>query len=231
MTWDISATLARVEHHFGKPQRQIAEASINSVNQRVRYAVFHYRSIDAELVAFKDRLGDRNLLEVHAGSDEEETEYYAFMDRVGAHAVACVQSIHALEDLLAATVYRCLNLDRFGKALDEHQLSLRETTTRLQTQPPYAKVQSQLESLKPNPHFAHIDALSNKAKHSTIVRPWISQNTDSTRPDPLLFYFEAFTRRTDTFAQVPFNDLLEPALRFAGNTRVDIGIELTALLK
>ena len=232
MSWDISATLALVEKHFGRPQRDAAKASIDSVNQRVRYAEFHYFAISGELGGFRARLGDRDLFEVSlAGTEEEEADYYAFMDRVGAHAVACVQSIHAQEDLLAAAVYRCLNLDAQGKALDEHQLSLRNTVERLKKQAQYAKVEALLSGLQLNKSFAHIDALSNKAKHSAIVRPWIRQDRTGTSADPLHFYFEGFKRKTDTYPQVAFRDLLGPALEFAANTRVDIGIQLTSLLK
>lgn len=130
-----------------------------------------------------------------ADDEEEEHDYYEFMDRVGAHAVACVQSIHALEDLLSAMVYRCLNLDTPGVALDEHQLSLQKTVTRLGRDAKYAKVMALLQSLRLNPSFAHVDALSNKAKHSAIVRPWISQDQTGTRDDPLLFFFGEFERR------------------------------------
>lgn len=232
MSWDINATVALVEKHFGRTHGDAAKACINSVNQRVRYAEFHYFAIKDELEAFQAKLGDRFLLSMIGSADEEEFSYYAFMDRVGAHAVACVQSIHALEDLLSATVYRCLNLDTMGnKTLDEHQLSLPNTIERLKKQANYATVQALLGSLKLNPSFAHIDALSNKAKHSAIVRPWISQDQTGTRADPLLLYFEEFTRKTIVYPEKPFSDLLAPALNFAANVRVDVGIELTSLLK
>ena len=132
MDWDIGATLDLVEKKFGRQQRDAASVCVSSVNQRDRYARFHYYEIKDELQAFEGKLGDRHLLEVTHGPDEEEERaYLQFMDRIGAHAVACVQSIHALEDLLSAMVYRCLNLDTLGTPLDEHQLSLRQTRDRL----------------------------------------------------------------------------------------------------
>lgn len=232
MIWDTQATLDLVQKQFGRKQRDAAYVCVSSVNQRVRYAAFHYATIEAELDAFQTKLGDRHLFEVSHGADneQEEHDYYAFMDRVGAHAVACVQSIHALEDLLSAMVYRCLNLDTLGAVLDEHQLSLQKTVTRLGQDPKYAKVMSLLQSLQTDNSFAHVDALSNKAKHSAIVRPWISQDQTGTRADPLLFFFGEFERRGTPYPQVTFKDVLVPALAFVARTRTDIGIELTALL-
>lgn len=127
-------------------------------------------------------------------------------------------------------VYRCLNLDSLGGPLDEHQLSIHKTVARLGQQASYARVMSLLQSLQLNQSFAHVDALSNKAKHSAIVRPWISQDQTGKRADPLVFYFGEFERKGTPYAQVTFKDVLAPALDFAANTRIDIGIELTALL-
>lgn len=231
MQWQIDKTLSLVEKSFGRQQRDAAFMCVSSVNQRIRYAEIHYFAIAEELTQFEAKLGDRNLLEVSLGVDDEEAlDYYAFMDRVGAHAVACVQSIHALEDLLSAMVYRCLNLDTISGPLDEHELTLRKTLTRLAQQSNYAKVKTLLESLQLNTSFAHIDALSNKAKHSAIVRPWISQDQTGQRADPLVFYFGEFVRKGTPYPKVTFKDVLAPALDFAANTRVDIGNELTALL-
>lgn len=230
--WDINATLALVEKRFNRQQRDDAFVCVSSVNQRVRYAEFHYFAIADELQQFEAKLGDRQLWEISLGAagDEESQGYLEFMDRVGAHAVACVQSIHALEDLLAAMVYRCLNLDIIGGTLDEHQLSLQRTLARLAKQHNYAKVKSLLESLQLNTSFAHVDALSNKAKHRAIVRPWISQDQTGQRADPLAFYFGEFERKGARYPKVTFKDVLAPAIDFAANTRIDIGNELTALL-
>ncbi len=221
MNWQISRARDLVEAKFGRQQRDKASACINSVNQRVDYAEFHYHAIDDELTQFSTRLGDCTLLEVDLNE---------FMVRVGAHAVACVQSIHALEDLLAAMVYQCLNLGTIGTALDEHKLSLKETLARLAQQPNFAKVKTLLESLNLNPSFGHIAALSNKAKHSAIVPTSISQDLSGRRADALVLYFSEFERRGKVYPQVSVNHALAPAFDLVSEARVDIGNELTALL-
>lgn len=165
MIWDTQATLDLVQKQFGRKQRDAAYVCVSSVNQRVRYAAFHYATIEAELNAFQTKLGDRHLFEVSHGADDEQEEhdYYEFMDRVGAHAVACVQSIHALEDLLSAMVYRCLNLDTLGAVLDEHQLSLQKTVTRLGQDPTYVKVMSGVMSVFMQNPEARTNSLSGSA--------------------------------------------------------------------
>lgn len=231
MNWDIEATLVLVEKRFGRSQRQAANICIRSSDQRLRYARFHYHAIDDELEAFRVKLGSRHLLEAIAGRSEEETDdYYEFMDRVGAHAVACVQSIHATQDLLAAAVFQCLNLNARGKPLHEHQLSLPNTVERLKLDGRFATVQALLEGLQANQAFAHVDALSNKSKHSAVVRPWLGQDQTGTRASLLEFHFEEFTRKGVAYSEVSFRDVLEPAFELASKTQVDIGNELTRVL-
>jgi len=41
MTWDIGKTLDLVEARFGRSQRMLANASIQSTSQRLRHAHFH----------------------------------------------------------------------------------------------------------------------------------------------------------------------------------------------
>lgn len=118
MTWDIGKTLNLVETRFGRSQRMLANASIQSTTQRLRYAHFHYHQLVDELNSYQQELGDRLVIDAAFGQNEEARQaYYTFMERVCAHAVACVQSIHAVADLLAASVFMSLNLNAKNKAI------------------------------------------------------------------------------------------------------------------
>jgi hypothetical protein len=231
MTWDIGKTLELVEARFGRPQRLLANASIQSTNQRLRYAHFHYRQVVDELKDYRTVLGDRLAIDAAFGEDkEQQEEYYAFMERVGAHAVAGVQSIHAIADLLAASVFMSFNLSTNGKTVAEHDITFKLTLDRLTTDPKNAGVESLLKALKDDAQFMHVDALSNKAKHSSIVRPVLSEDLTGMRDERLEVQFQEFERKGVKYPQGSIADVLGPAYSLASQTVVDVGKEMLKLL-
>lgn len=231
MTWDIRKTLDLVEVRFGRPQRLLANTSIQSTVQRLRYAHFHYHQVVDELKDYRKILGDRLVIEVAFGDDvEQQQEYYAFMERVGAHAVASVQSIHAIADLLAASVFMCLNLSANGQAVAEHDITFQLTLDRLATDSENAAIGIMLKDLKADASFKHVDALSNKAKHSSIVRPVLNEDFTGLRDERFEVLFQEFERKGLKYPQGSIADVLGPAYNLASRTVVDVGKEIIKVL-
>jgi hypothetical protein len=232
MKWHIGKTLDLVEAKFGRPQREAANGPVQSTNQRLRYAQFHYREVVKELAAYRaSSLSDRMVIDVAFSQDEDERgDYYAFMERIGAHAVACVQSIHAIADLLAASVFASLNLNAKGKAVDEHSVTFGLTLERVATDSQYLGVEAMLKALKANASFQRVEALSNKAKHSSIVRPVLNEDLTGERSERLEIRFESFERKGVSYPQAVIEDVLAPAYDLASRTTVDVGNELTKIL-
>lgn len=231
MTWDIEKTLDLVEARFGRPQRLLANTSIQSTAQRLRYAHFHYHQVVDELNAYRKVLGDRLVIDAAFGRDvEQQQEYYAFMERVGAHAVASVQSIHAIADLLAASVFMSLNLNANGKAVAEHDITFQLTLDRLATDSKNAAIEFMLKDLKADASFKHVDALSNKAKHSSIVRPVLNEDFTDLREERLEVRFQKFERKSLKYPQGSIADVLGPAYNHASQTVVGVGKEMIKVL-
>lgn len=231
MGWNIRETLDLVEARFGRPQRLLANASIQSTSQRVRFAHFHYHEVVDELEAYRKELGDRLVIDAAFGIDRESREkYYAFMERAGAHALASVQSIHAVADLLAASVFMSLNLGAKGKAVDEHEITYQLTLDRLAPDPENATIVSLMKALKADAGFKHVDALSNKAKHSSIVRPVLSEDFTGSRDERVEVQFQDFERKGVTYPGASIADVLGPAYNLASKTMVDVGNELIQVL-
>lgn len=232
MTWDIRKTLTLIETRFGKAQRHLANASIQSTSQRLRYAHFHYHQVVDELEVYRaQKLGERLVMDVTFGQDNDaHQDYYAFMERVGAHAVACVQSIHAIADLLATSVFMSLNLGTRGRPVDEHNITFQLTLDRLSTDPACATVKSLLRTLRSDTGFAHVEALSNKAKHSSIVQPVLNEDFTGLRAERVEMQFESFERKGVTYPQGSIADVLRPGYDLASQTTVDVGRELIKVL-
>ncbi len=177
------------------------------------------------------KLGDRLVIDAAFGLNRDVRQaYYAFMERVGAHAVASVQSIHAVADLLAASVFMSLNLSAKGKAVAEHDITFQLTLDRLAADPKNTTIESLLKALKADPCFKHVDALSNKAKHSSIVRPVLNEDFTGSRDERVEVQFQEFERKGVTYSQGSIADVLGPAYNLASQTVVDAGNELVEAL-
>lgn len=231
MGWDIEETLALVEAKFGRPQRVMANASIQSTSQRVRFAHLHYNQMLDDLAAYREELGDRLVLAAAFGIDREAREkYLVFMERASANALASVQSIHAVADLLAASVFMSLNLSAQGKAVAEHEVTHQLTLDRLVLDPKNATIVSLMTTLKADASFKHVDALCNKAKHSSIVRPVLSEDFTGTRDERVEVQFQEFERKGTSYPAGSIGDVLRPAYDLASRTMIDVGNELTRVL-
>lgn len=232
MTWDISATLNLIQARYGRLQREAANHCFQSVHQRLRYGRFHYTALKKDFDAFKEaKIGDRMVIDLAWSADDgERGEYLEFMDRVGAHAVACVQSIHAVADLLATSVYVSLNLNANGKPVDEHSITFQLTLDRLALNSRHATAANLLNKLRTHPSFQHVDALSNKAKHSGMIRPTMNEDWTGTRAERIQIHFEGFMRKSTRYPSVAIIDVLGPAYEQVSKVTVDLGNELTQLL-
>lgn len=233
MTWHIDETLDLIENKFGKHQRELANASIQSANQRLRYAQFHYCEIRNLLEQFKaTHLNKRPAILLVWGQDEDaRSEYFDFMDKVGAHAVACVQSIHAIADLLANAVFRSLALDAGAKPVPEHKVDCALVLNALKKEPRFASIERNLEVLTTDRAFVHVAALTNKAKHSNIVKSLLNEDMTGQRAVKHEIRFDAFERKDVSYPQATLDDVLAPAYAVASKAIVDIGNGLTKVLE
>lgn len=231
MGWDIGKTLDLVEAKFGRPLRMLANAPIQSTRQRVHFAHIHYHQMLDDLEAYRHELGDRPVIAAAYGIDREARgRYETFMERAGAHALASVQSIHAVADLLAASVFMSLNLSAQGKAVAEHEITYQLTLDRLAPDPKNAAILTLMKNLKADAGFKHVDALSNKAKHSSIVRPVLSEDFTVVRDERLEVKFQTFERKGVTYPEGSIADVLGPGYTIAAQTMIDVGNELIQVL-
>jgi hypothetical protein len=232
MIWDIGATLDLIQKRHGRAQRDAANHCFQSVNERLRYAKFHYTTLKNDFDAFKElKIGTRMVIEVAWSEDDAERgEYVEFMDRVGAHALAGLQSIHAVADLLASSTYVSLNLNSHGRPLKERDITLKSTLDRLSQNPRCATAARLLKSLKAHRCFAHVDALCNMAKHSGIVRTSLNEDFTGMRTERIQIYFKGFMRSEVSYPATPITDVLAPAFAHASAVTVNLGNELKRVL-
>ena len=115
-SWSIEDTLALVHDRYGPDQRALAEPSLRATQKRIGFAVFHTAQV---LHHFND--SDANVLQ---GRDmrvmfdaDLSTQHFEAQYAMAAHAMAAVENLHAVADLLANAVFHSLRFASLGTSL------------------------------------------------------------------------------------------------------------------
>ncbi|MBP6202960.1 MAG: hypothetical protein KA435_07840 [Azonexus sp.] len=117
-SWDIEQTRQDVRRLFGDDQLELARPCLRSVVDRQTYARIHFKDARAKIESYtQTALQDTSLFEVTFCDSEAWVEFNIFIREVGAHLTACVQSIHAVPDILAHAIYYSLGFNRSPGAL------------------------------------------------------------------------------------------------------------------
>ena len=125
-SWDLQEARSLSRQRFGQEQFNLATHSVGSTVDRREYARFHYHEakdiIDTRLGTLQQeqRLF---LVMLGGGTDDEQNEYEDSRVQLGAHVVACVQSLHAIADTFAHAIYFSLAYNLHADALDEHKVT------------------------------------------------------------------------------------------------------------
>lgn len=229
-TWNIVETRKHIERRFGSSQLTLANPSLDSLSQRQYYARYHYQEILRLFKAFKrDILSNKPLIAVVCGKIKDREKFETCSRKIGAHAVACVQSIHSIPDLLAHAIYFSLGLNLQTKPLGEREVSSTRVIKVLQCSALYQDLETTLRQVCNDPTSKHIAALSNKAKHQGIVRHQLNEDLTGTRMNSHEIRFGAFQHLGHTFQETPIDNLLEQAFKIASKSIVDAGNEINRL--
>lgn len=229
-TWNVAETRKHIEQRFGPSQLALTKPSLESLSDRQQYARYHYQEILRLFKAFsKVHLSKKPLIAVAYGEIKDREKFEIFTKKTGAHAVACVQSIHSLNDLLAHAIYLSLGLNLQPKPLRERGVSSTNVINILQRSALYQNLETTLSQLYNDLNFKHIAALSNKAKHQGIVRHQLNEDWTGTRINRHEIRFGAFQYSGQNFPETPIDGLLEKTYNLASKSIVDAGNEINRL--
>jgi hypothetical protein len=229
--WNLSETREHITRLFGRRQLELAAPSIRSVDDRQTYAGIHFRAARAVVEAYVSaELQDVSLLEVTCGEDEGWTKFNIFIREVGAHLTACIQSIHAVPDILANALYYSLGLNLLPGAIKPRALSIASVAARLTQYPDSANLGALLETLAIGGEFKHLSALANQAKHRTIVFPSLNEDCTGEREVKHAVTFPAFEHEGVPYGEVFADKFLKDEYSRCSALVVAIGSELNAIL-
>lgn len=229
--WHIDETRAHIECRFGRDQLNLARPCFDSLVARQAYARYHYRELKRIFKRYITHgLRGKPLMRAAWGEDQDRYRFEVFVTKVGAHAIACVHSVHALPDLIANAICLAfgLNLGKDGLAL--RAISTRTVLGRLRKSPEYSALATVLVRFTDNASFRHLAALSNMAKHQSIIKPSLNEDLTGKRKDQFEVRFSSFVHGEESYPEVTVAAVIEPAYHLASQAVVDIGNEINRLL-
>lgn len=110
--WDLKQLRTDVRRCFGSEQLRHLEPCLRSVDDRRGFARYHYseakRLMETETTG---REGPELFAAMLGSYDREPGDFEWARFQAAAHITACVQSMHALADILAHTVYFGLGMN------------------------------------------------------------------------------------------------------------------------
>lgn len=231
MTWHIARTRSLIEDAFGRDQLELARPSLKSVVDRQEYARYHYQEAMRLLARFTDEyLMRMPLIAVIWSNDHnDQLAFEELMTQLGAHSIACVQSIHALPDILAHMLYFSLGLNRFA-GLKEQNVNATTVTAVLKADSAHVELAHCLDRLTSGDCFNHLAALANHSKHRSIVQPQLNEDLSGLRTDCHEVRFSSFAYKGTAFPEVTIKSLLEPEYARCAELVVGTGEKLNHVL-
>lgn len=230
--WDIEQTRQDVRRLFGDDQLELASPCLRSVVDRQTYARIHYQDARAKIESYtQTALQDASLFEVTFCDSEAWVEFNIFIREVGAHLTACVQSIHAVPDILAHAIYYSLGLNRTLGSLKTRDICTAKVLKILKRESQFGPITSLLESLVSTATFAHLTALANQAKHRSIVFPSLNEDLTGNREMRHMVVFPEFVYEDIRYPQVFADNFIATEYERSSQCVINTGIELNAVLQ
>ena len=231
-TWNLDETREHVTRLFGRGQLDLAAPSITSVDDRQTYARIHFFAARSAIeVYLLDELQDTSLLEITFGGDSERWDKFNIFTReVGAHLTACVQSMHAVPDILGHAIHYSLGFNLLADAMKSRDIRAYSVSAQLKRDAKYATLAALFDQLIAQGDFGHLSALANQAKHRSIVLPSLNEDLTGERATRYVITFPRFECKGNTYKLVVAEEFLKAEFARASALVVKIGCELNALL-
>jgi hypothetical protein len=232
-SWDMQETRELVRRRFDADQFELARQSLGSSIDRREYARYHfYETKGLVESAIAPLHADRRLFVAMLGAEEDEAQrkYDETIVAVGAHATACVQSLHAVADVFSHALYYSLGLNLESGAMAERKVSAQTVLNRLASESCYSTLAGGLKELTAHEHHAYLGALANQSKHRSLVKPtlWIDMQAED---EPYQFKFQDFAYGGKVHYGVDMLPFLEATFNRISHIVVDTGEKLNVVLR
>lgn len=233
MPWTLRETEDLVRRVHGNHQADLVWPVLRSIADRLNYAEYHYfeaKNLFDGYIA-EDLSDTTSMLLVIWGDEQERLRFNEFLFKVGAHILACVQSIHAVGDIVAYAVYLATGMNLGPPAKGGKGVHLHDVAQALTLEPAAHELQALLQALIDSEDHAQVRALSNLGKHQTIIRPSLNESQVEGGSARYSLRFSSCTHRKKTYPPVEAMKLLQRAYAPCSRVVVDVGNALNRYLQ
>jgi hypothetical protein len=233
MGWYIDETRRHIERIYGRKQLQLANPSLHSAVERQAFARIHYGDTKRVLSDFvASHLKSASLIEVvFLGDESAQDAFQDFITRAGAYLIGCVQSLHAVNDILSHAIYYSLGLNLEPDPLLENKIDATSVLAKLKKGPELGTLYTLLDELNNGEASAHLRALSNHGKHRSVIRASLSEDQTKLAGDNHSIKLPGFQYRGTDYPEVEVGSFLEAQYARSSRYLVDIGVELNRILE
>lgn len=228
--WDLEETYRLVRTRWGRDQEKLVRESARSINERKDFASYHFREAVRLSKTFERThlAGLQTFLEIHApGAERKRHAFELYIVKAGAHALALVQNIHAIPDILAHVVYFGTGQNLKPNALPEKEVYPNSVAGLLHHDRALARLRRKILQLQNAKGWSHLSAVANMGKHRSVIRSALSEDWTGTRKDYRELQVTSFGR----FPPVSLRQLVEPEFDRLSVAIVNIGRDLNEYLR
>lgn len=151
--------------------------------------------------------------------------------KMSAHALAAVQSIHSIPDILAHVAYFSAGLNLGAVAIDEREVNVQSVVGALRRDHDFSVLEPLLESSQRGKSWTHLANLANLSKHRSVVRTSLNEDLTGRREHHREPHFAAFERGGKYYPRRAMTEVLEPEYDRLAVLMVEFGNTLTAQLR
>lgn len=229
--WQLPETHDLVRKRFDRKQELLVRECTRSIVDRQNFGRFHYHEVRRLAKTFERKhLSEKSLFELHA-SEEIREAFERFIIKAGAHATACVQSVHAIPDILANALYYACGLNLGSNAIPEHKVSVSTVEKALKRQPSSQALADTLSKTVEGPGWDHLSAISNMSKHRSVIRSSLSEDWTGERKNLREIQFAIFERGGKQYWSKSLEDAIGPEYDRLSMVVIECGHELNRWLR
>lgn len=230
-SWQLPETHDLVRKRFDRKQELLVRECTRSIVDRQNFGRFHYHEVRRLAKSFERKhLSEKTLIELHA-SDEIREAFERFIIKAGAHATACVQSVHAIPDILANALYYACGLNLGSSAIPELKVSVSTVAKALKRQPSSQALADTLSKTVEGPGWDHLSAISNMSKHRSVIRSSLSEDWTGKRKNLREIQFAVFERGGKQYRSKSLEDAIGPEYDRLSMVVIECGQELNRWLR
>lgn len=232
-TWHMEGTRRLIERIYGRPQLELAKPCLRSVIDRRDYAHYHFHEANDLFQSFaQEKLTDSSLLEVVYGPDDvTRSDFELLIMKVGAHVLACIQSLHSIADIMAHATYYSLGMNLSESPLKETAISSSAVLDKLDNSAELSAVHQLLTALSSQGRFEHLAALSNYSKHRSIIRTSLVEDWTGKETERHQLKLGAFTYKDRNFPETSVNEFFSTEFNRIAQLVVETGNSVHAVLQ